>query len=350
VDAERLAAYLAGELDADETAALEAALARDTGLRAQLTAMRRADEVLAALPRTELPEGFERRLHAAVDAELAAQRHAATGAATDGAATEEARTTRRADELASRRERRGWSWLPAFAGAAAAVAVLGAVVIGLGPLGAGDDTADTMMTLDADDADGAEEEMATEALPGPGEAPTIVAADRDLDEALADELLASVELQAVADQALGADPGRSIATAWGEALRLAVPGSFEMGTTAAPDAMEDDGEADEDTDTGADPGEEVAGTHEQRTFGPVRLLADGALEEEDGAAVTRCLDEVLAGGVDAIPAYVELATFGGEEVVVLGLVTFDPAKGGFTRPEVWILDRVDCQVRRFSQG
>jgi negative regulator of sigma E activity len=348
VDAERLAAYLAGELDADETVALEATLARDAGLRAQLTAMRHADEALAALAPTELPEGFERRLRAAVDIELAAQLQPAHAA--DDAPATHRRATSRSDELAARRERRGWSWLPAFAGAAAAVAVLAAVVVGLGPLGgAGDDAADTMMTLEADDADGAEEEMAAEALPGPGEAPTLVVGDRDLDEASADELLASIELQAVADQALAADTGRTIATAWGDALRLAVPGGFEAGATAAPGTTsQDDAEMADDTDTDTD--EPPAGTPEQRIAGPVRLLADGALEEEDGEAVTRCLDEVLAGGVDAIPAYVELASFEGEAVVVLGLVTFAPATGGFTRPEVWILDRADCQVRRFSQG
>jgi hypothetical protein len=341
VDAERLAAYLAGELDADETAALEAALARDTGLRAQLAAMRHADEALATLAATELPEGFERRLHAAVGAELASQLHATRDEVTVG----ERPPARHTDELAARRERRAWSWLPAFAGAAAAVAVLAAVVVGIGPLGgAGDDAADTMMSLEADDADGAEEEMAAEALPGPGDAPTLVAGDRDLDEALADELLASIELQAVADQALESDTGRSVATSWADALRLAVPGGFEAGTTAAPPTTQDDRETADDTD------DALAGTQEQRALGPVRLLTDGALDEADGAAVTRCLDEVLAGGVDAIPAYVELATFDGEEVVVLGLVTFDPATGGFTRPEVWILDRVDCQVRRFSQG
>jgi hypothetical protein len=342
VDAERLAAYLAGELDADETVALEATLARDTGLRAELAAMRHADEVLAALPATELPEGFERRLHAAVGAELAAQLHASG----DEATGRERTPARHTDELATRRERRGWSWVPAFAGAAAAVAVLAAVVVGIGPLGgAGDDAADTVMSLEADDADGAEEEMAAEALPGPGEAPTLVAGDRDLDEALADELLASIELQAVADQALGADAGRSVATSWADALRLAIPGGFEAGTTAAPSTTQDDRETADDADTD----DALAGMQE-RAVGPVRLLAEGALDEEDGAAVTRCLDEVLAGGVDAIPAYLELATFDGEEVVILGLVTFDPATGGFTRPEVWILDRVDCQVRRFSQG
>jgi hypothetical protein len=346
VDAERLAAYLAGELDADETAALEATLARDAGLRAQLTAMRRADEALGTLAPTELPEGFERRLRAAIDAELATQLHPAH--AEDDAPAIHRRAPSRSDELAARRERRGWSWLPAFAGAAAAVAVLAAVVVGIGPLGgAGDKAVDTMMSLEADDADGAEEEMAAEALPGPGEAPTLVVGDRDLDEASADELLASIELQAVADQALAPDPGRTIATAWGDALRLAVPGGFEAGATAAPGTTaEDDAELADDTDTD----EPMAGSPEQRTAGPVRLLTDGALEEEDGEAVTRCLDEVLAGGVDAIPAYVELASFDGEAVVVLGLVTYDPATGGFTRPEVWILDRAECQVRRFSQG
>jgi hypothetical protein len=35
--------------------------------------------------------------------------------------------------------------------------------------------------------------------------------------------------------------------------------------------------------------------------------------------------------------------------VVVGLVTYDPTTDAYTRPEVWILSREDCQLLRFSQ-
>jgi hypothetical protein len=341
VDAERLAAYLAGELDADETVALEAMLAREPGARTQLEAMRRADTALDSLAPTELPEGFERRLRAAVDTELAVQlgttpqEGTAHGHDADGPAAVP-------DQLADRRSRRSRSWLPAFAGAAAAIVVLGGVVIGVGGLGgAGDDAAtDSMMTLEADDTDAgtADDEVAAEALPGPGDVPTLVAGDRELDDDLADELLESIELLAVTEQQLEPPAGRSLAASWRDALHLALPGGSDAGAQDPPEAATD-GDAE--------------GPVEERSLEPsglVRLLTDGPLTAEDGAAISRCLDEVLAGGDDAIPAYVELASYEGGPAVVLGLVTFDPATGAFSRPEVWILDREDCQVRRFSQG
>jgi anti-sigma factor RsiW len=349
VDAERLAAYLAGELDADETAAVEAALARDPAVRASLEALQRADAALASLPATELPAGFERRLRAAIDEELATQLRPA-----DAPATADARTSARPhgeparDELASRRARRTPRWMPALAGAAAAVAVIAGAVVGVGVLGGGGDDADTgtgtMMTLEADDADGAE---AADVLPGPGELPTLVVGDRELDDDLADELLASAELQAVAQRGLEPAEGRSLGDSWRRAFAgfTAVQSQTESG-------LSDDAAAADRPDAAEDTDEEAAASEDLSALersGGVRVLADGPLSEADNEAVDRCLTEVLSGG-DAIPAYLELATYDGEPAVVIGLVTFDPASGTFSRPEVWILDRQDCQVRRFSQG
>jgi negative regulator of sigma E activity len=347
VDAERLAAYLAGELDADETAAVEAALARDPAVRATLGALERADTALASVPATELPAGFERRLRAAIDEELAVQLRSAESAAPAHGATGTAATQDTAgDELATRRARRSRSWLPALAGAAAAVAVVAGAVVGVGVLGTGGDDAATesMMTLEADDsADGGAE--SAEMLPGPGEVPTLIVGDRELDDQLADELLASAELQAVAAQALPPEDGRSLGAAWRDAFAAVAPDleQFEAQTSddRAGDASDDE-DADEDADTMVEgPALESAG--------PVRVLADGPVTEADSEAVHRCLDEVLSGG-DGIPAYVELATYDGEPAVVIGLVTFDPASQAYSRPEIWVLDRQDCQVRRFSQG
>jgi hypothetical protein len=345
VDAERLAAYLAGELDADESAALAAAIARDPRLRAELDAMQRADDALGSLAPTDLPAGFESRLRAAVDTELSTilRPHGAEGAA---ASVEDDTTTHRwTDQLAARRARRARSWVPAFAGAAAAVAAIAVVGIGVGVLGGGgdmDDVAGDMeMTLEADDADGSEEAGMLPA-PGPGEGPTVIAQARDLDDDLADELLSSIELQAVTDLALDADEGGSFGAGWRQALA-----NFH---TAADDTADEDVAVEDAPQTETD--EDVAATFD-RTFAEdvtVRLFADTPPSDEELAAADRCLAEVLAAGTEAIPVYLELATYQGEAAVVVGLVTFDPATEAFTRPEVWVLAREDCQVRRFSQG
>jgi hypothetical protein len=353
VDAERLAAYLAGELDADESAALAAAIARDPRLRAELDAMQRADAALGSLAPTDLPAGFDSRLRAALDTELAAilrpqgAEATASEGSTSGATVGDGPTSHRwTDQLAARRARRARSWAPAFAGAAAAVAAIAVVGVGVGVLGGGgadmDDAAGDMeMTLEADDADGSEE-AGMMAAPGPGEGPTVIAQERVLDDALADELLTSIELQAVTDLALGADEGGSLGAGWRQALA-----DFH---TAADEPAEDADVAEDAPQTESD--EDLAATFD-RTFAEdvaVRLFADAPPSDVDLAAADRCLAEVLAAGTEAIPVYLELATYEGEEAVVVGLVTFDPATEAYTRPEVWVLAREDCQVRRFSQG
>jgi hypothetical protein len=338
VDAERLAAYLAGELDADEIADVESALARDPALRADLDAMRRADEALAAVPPTELPEGVERRLHAAVGQELTKL------LASDAPAVAPA------DELAARRARR--RWVPALAAAAAGVALL--AVIGIGLTGAGDDAGtDEVAMSSLDEADSDDAGAAEAALPLPGDAPTVVAGDRDLDDAAADDLLASEELRAVTVQELDAELGSSLAGAWRSSL-AAVASDAPVTEEAEPfgaedldeDTAADDGDAAEDTETAEDAelgrGAEPAG--------PLRLLADAPLTDDDRQAVSRCVAELVAGDSAAVPAYVELGSYLGDPAVIVGLVTLDPATDAYTRAEVWVLDRDDCQVRRFSQA
>jgi hypothetical protein len=334
VNTERLAAYLAGELDADEAAALEAALVHDARLRSDLDAMQRADAALGSVPATELPAGFEGRLRTAVDDELARILHASPQGATGQAAT------RPRDELATRRGRWSRSWVPVLAGAAATVAVIAGVALGVGVLGGGDDedaASDTAMTLESfDDADTGEE-GAEPSMPGDG--PTVIAEDRELDDELADDLLASEELRTVTGRELDASAGRSLATAWRGALD-----TFGPADTMAEERTEvEEPQADADE----------AATEELEAYqadAPVRLFADGPLDEAELAAANVCLDEVLEAGDDAIPAYLELATYAGDPAVVIGLVTFDPASEAFTRPEVWVLGRDDCQVLRFSQG
>ncbi|HEX9765268.1 MAG TPA: RseA family anti-sigma factor, partial [Nitriliruptorales bacterium] len=105
---ERLSAYLAGELDADETAALEVELAGDPALRARLERIRAADQALRSLPPVAPPAEFSMRLREALAHEVT--RHEASPGA---------------DELAQRRLRRDGR-IHRFVGlgvAAAAVAV-----------------------------------------------------------------------------------------------------------------------------------------------------------------------------------------------------------------------------------
>lgn len=79
---DRLAAYAAGELHAEERAAFERALERDPDLRAQLAAMRRADAALDAFPAPEPPEGFDDRIDAFVTSVLADTLGGATATST----------------------------------------------------------------------------------------------------------------------------------------------------------------------------------------------------------------------------------------------------------------------------
>jgi anti-sigma factor RsiW len=353
VDTERLAAFLDGELDAVEAAAVEAALAGDPRLRAELAAMRRADEALRSVPATDLPPGFEARLRTRLDAELGDLLGTGGRAQVDGpGGTAVAAEGAVVDELAARRARRSRSWVPAFAGAAAAVAVIAGTVVGIGVLGSGGEDAstadsDTAMTMEAFDGD---EEAADDAggpfLPAPGEAPTVVATDLDLDEAGADDLLGTIELQAVVAQRFDEELGRGVGLGWREAL-----GRFVSASAAGAPAIESD---DVDTPDGEDTADELTsdadGERQARAADGVRFLADGPVDEDALAAADRCLGEVLAADGAAIPAYLALVTYEGDPAVVVGLVTLDPASGAYTRAEVWVLDRADCQVRRFAQG
>lgn len=308
--AEQLADYLAGELDADETAAVEAELARDPRLRAQLEAVRRADAALAHLESPPLPDGFEARLRAAVDTELRNQLgevpavHAVT------------------DELGERRTRRR-SWVPALAGAAAGVAILAGAVLAITNLPAADDEAEVALDAPAEDADVAEE-AEPEAMAEPEEAavegPVIVASNRELGADDADALLDTSELQQLADRRLSVTAGTDVARLWRGALRAEADG--EAADDAAPAPAEPD----------------------------LRVFSEGPVDPADRADIDRCLGELEIADEPAIPAYIELVRFEGEPALAYGFVTRDPATSTFTRSEVWVVSRDDCQVLRFSQN
>jgi anti-sigma factor RsiW len=327
--ADRLAAYLAGELDADERTALEGELGRDPVLRARLGALRRADDALSALRSPEPSPGFDARLRAALDPVLREVLEA------PGSRSVAAEAGNPADELTARRaQRERRSWVPALVGVAAATAVLvgGGLVAGTLQQGGNDEASVAMDAMES--LDGAEEDdersMTLEAAPATTDGPTIVVSDRDLSADDADAVVGSAELGAVIDRQLDATSGTQFAASWRAAL---APGAAMAADEPAPES---------DDVAGADAAPEVA-TADRQVLG-------NELTAEDEQAISRCLDELLAGAPDAIPVYVEVASFEGAPALVVGLVTIDPATGDYRRPEVWVLARSDCQVLRFSQG
>lgn len=352
--AERLADYLAGELDADERAALEAALGRDPTLRAQLEALRRADASLAGLSSPTPPDGFEARLEARLDEELdrildgstpttassavPAPHLAATGAATPAG---------RGDELAERRARRQPPrWVVATSAAAAALVVVagGGIVISQivvsGDDAGGESTADdTMQTLESDDdaADTADDAAPESADGAAASGPLIVASDRDLDDAAVATLIDQDAPLDLADSGLSREGAAELRGSY-----LDVFGADAPETAADSDAAEADEEGGDDAADEAQAGPE-------RAAGDLALDTEGDVSDDDLTDVARCLAELAEDSPEALPVYAELGTRDGEPVIALGLVTEDPETGAFTRREVWVLARDTCEPRYFAQ-
>jgi hypothetical protein len=339
VDAsERLAALLAGDLDADERIALEAELARDAELRADLEALERADAHLERLPSPEPPAGFEQRLDDRVTATLAEvlgapEEQLRTGSTGQGVG----------NEFTARRQRRASRRMQAMVGVAAAAVVLVGSGVLLTSFGGDDDAEtadDTGMFTTTDSADDADEEAADadEVVAG---GPIVVAEDRTLDADDLDDLLAGGELEQVAAQGYDAGLGQQVAGRFQAEL-----GVREPAVEARPDDLD---AADEDRALQEAPAEESA--EDGSVALPELFTRDGAsLSPAEAADLARCLEEVVGADPDAIPAYAELATFEDADAIVLGLVTPDPETGAFTRNEVWVLDRATCQLLRFAQG
>jgi hypothetical protein len=331
---ERLAALVAGELSTDERRALEAELARDPDLRAQLEAMERADAALAAEPPAELPDGAEDRLLAALAPTLDAE----LGPSEGGAGS---------DELAARRATRGRrrTWLTAAGGVAAAIAAVAVVLPNL--TGSGDDSADRadvameagedVASMEATDADGA-----GDALP---DGPTVTGGDRELDVDGADALLAAPELEAVAGSALAPEDAAGLGADW--ATRLGAP--LAGATSDSLSTFEGEAETEAaDDDAAEEEAPADAGAADRATAG-VGALVGPDVDEDDLADVGRCLDTLLATGDVAIPVTAELVVFEGDPAIAFGLVSQD-ADGQVQRREVWVLDRATCEVRYFTQG
>lgn len=325
---QRLAAYLSGDLDADERTALEAELAGDPALRDRLERIRESDEALASLGDVELPDGFEQRLDATVDGVL----DEVLG-----------------DELSARRARRRTlpGWVPALAAAAVAIVVGGGVVLsGLGGSDQGvNTTADTageagdgMMAESS--ANGGGDDAAEEAPAVPG--PRIVTEDREFAPADLQDLAANPELIDLIAGVPVDDQPVTVARAWAGVLGADVDdlGSLAVRSGTGPEEDQATESADRD----------VAGQGATGAVSDPVVRFEGEPTEEDRRDVARCLSQLYEdAAAPVVPLYAELATDeDGDDVIVYAALARD-ADGDYQRVEVWMLARDDCSLRQFVQ-
>lgn len=356
---DRLAAYLADELSADDRAQLEVALVNDPELRRTLDALERADDALAELESPQPSAGFDTRLDAVVDAALRETLPA------EGPAPAEARTPAEGqafaagtDELAARR-RRPWALARTLGAAAAGLVLVVGTVAVVQQLGNGDvpvetGAGDVDLFADASDEPAAELDMpaSDEAGPSPESAegaetevtsPSdagfgLVDSGRNLDRADLVELLDNPALQTLSARRLDERRGMDHVARFTASL-----GSSGPDTGAAADPSEAPA-------AGADPpGVDEPGADDQQ--GPQTLdhTRDGGGDMAGPTSVevgdvTRCLDHLLTDGVAAIPGYTELATVDDRDALVLGVVVLNPASGLFEDHQVWVVDPASCRV------
>lgn len=301
-DGERLAAYLAGELDTEDRAFLEDRLSRDRDLRARLEAIRASDRALAQLGEVTPRAGFSERLRDQMRDEIRAQ-----------AADEDT------DELAARRRQREGrttpKWLAPLGAAAAALVLLTVVGVGLTSLG-GNDTEEGGF-------DAALETMGTDSATD-GSGPVVVALGRSYTT----EDVAGIVDHPAFQQVLGleADVAEETSRTYSDAFGVENEGATEA--EAAPEA--DDGAA-----TMQAPDE--------------ALRVTGEPDDDALADVQRCLPQLFEEAGTVVPVYAEIATFEDEPAIVYGLAAEGGGSGDIDRIEVWVVGRDDCQVRYFTQ-
>jgi hypothetical protein len=343
VDRERLAAFVAGELDADEHARIAARLAGDPALRAEVARLEAVQEALGRLSPATPAEGFEQRLRDAVAPALDQALGGPPGEAPETAAADPAGADAEegpvawaagVDELAARRRPR---WVTATFGAAAAVVLLGVAGVALLGLPGGGD-AGPEVAMEADEADG---ELRASDVGGPA----VLASGRDLDEQGLERLLDEPTLEGLRARSLDLGTGSELARAFGAQLRAdADLQQYGDGTGASDDVPATEGGEEADApveDTSRDDAAPV----------PAPDAGDDASDAAGQPAVARCLDVLLEGVTDPapIPVYVELLRYEDEPAIVYGMLS--PAGGAETydRIELWVVGRDDCQVRALRQ-
>lgn len=342
---DRLAAYLADELTADERCALEAELVHDHALRTRLEWMRRADRALKHVAPTDAPEGFDERLHQAIDGELARLLGTATNPGGSSATRQIARhRTARSTHSTTVTPLRGW--VPVLAGAAAALAAVGGIGLAVTNLVPTDDM--IMMAGDSElGFDGATERAQPEAqLMPPGIAsivempgPVIIDIGRSINDHDLPALLDQPDLAHVARQLHDRADIAATAKRWSEVVAAAITAA--LGDASSTDSMP--------PSAAPEPGSPVHGLVLEPGSLRVTTSSPSAIDPGDLAAVGRCL-QVLATE-PAIPVYIELATDdAGQGVIVLGLVLVDATAdtrdtGDRVLPgrrQVRVVDRTTC--------
>lgn len=344
---ERLAAYLSGDLDASEHAALEAELARDPVLRARLELQRRTDDALAALPSPTVPADASARLRAAVSAAITTEDDGSTAVA--GPAEREAAVA----TLASARERRQRRRWQLAGGIAAGVVALVAVGVGLSALGGSSDESASSAT----DA-GAEQFSQETAADGAAAEPLIVVSDRDYDEAALQALAAEPRFTDVANDEVNKDAAADLQS---QRLNSDAAGQSAQGeTTEAASASE------------SAPASDTTGSEAASGGAPGLATAPGDTTLRDGSALSfnsavrdqavargvdpsviataeRCLPDLLTGDDPRVPLYVESARFQGQDAIIYALAAPDPVTGGYGRVEVIAVSAQDCFPLFFTQ-
>lgn len=285
---ERLAAHAAGELSGEDRTSLEAELALDAGLRAELEAIRSVDRLLASLPPVAPSAQFSADLRARMREELA-----------QGAAVV---------SLSEARERRD-RWRRPLALVASAAAVAGIVGIGLQTLG-GDDLP-----------------IASELTMGP--------ADSAITSDAGGGMRAESSLAAPSASPVYASGGRydkSTLTAIGDRQDV-----LEALQGAAPDPA------------GAQSSyfEQLAAAAQAESSS--KAPADGTSNTEQYAVddVSRCVPTIMDD--DRVPLFADRGVFEGQSALIVVLGSRD-ADGTFGRLEFWVLSPDDdCSVRYFAQ-
>ena len=330
-DGELLSAYLAGELDAAETAELEHRLASEPKLAAQLDTLADVLVALGGYDTVDEPAGFAQRLD---------ERLAAASAPAD---------------LAAHRRRRAASTQWLRIGSVAAVIALGAVMAGTMVRSGGGGT----VAMDSAMDEGATSEAAA-ALSDPGTSRPAAPVILDDNVAVAGKEALRLRYSDVpeAQGLLGVprDEAAELAVAFTEAVsnrgeRSAVQ---ESAVTSGSDAKT---AGDAGTGGGAGDETESAGDGEaDAAAAPPAPDPDAARDLESrrravrAAAGDRCLAAIIREADAApVPVRVETVRYDGEPAVVYVLVTATPRSAELDRMEVWVVRPDDCTVIVFQQ-